>query len=167
MSSSIVTPAGMFGGLQPATVIVEPIAAEDFLLGDVVMFDLKSTNATYTDAAQLTNYNHKKCPFNVVISGGGTLTSNHENGIFGVVMADVRAGKRAKVCIGGLCNAKILAASIAAGVTVSASAITAKSFTPTVNGEWPAVAVVLVQTVSANAITPVLLSGYAIGSNGA
>lgn len=167
MSSSIVTPAGMFGGLQPATVIVEPIAAEDFLLGDVVMFDLKSTNTTYTDAAQLTNYNHKKCPFNVVISGGGTLTSNHENGIFGVVMADVLAGKRAKVCIGGLCNAKILDSNIAAGATMSASAITAKGFTPTVNGEWPAVAIVLVQTVGANQLTSVLLSGFAIGSNGA
>lgn len=166
MSSSIVTPAGMFGGLQPSTVIVEPIAAEAFLLGDVVMFDLKSTNATYTDAAQLTNYNHKKCPFNVVISGGGTLTSNHENGIFGVVMADVAAGQRAKVCIGGLCTAKILTAAQAAGVTLSASAITAKTFVSTVNGEWPAVAIVLVQTVGANELTPVLLSGYAIGSNG-
>jgi len=165
MLAAIVAPSGVFGGLYPTQVIVQPIASEAFIAGDVVVFDITSSSS-YSDASKLTEYNNKKCPFNVVIAGGKAVVDDSEGGIYGVIMEPVAAGARAKVCIGGLCNAKIGGAADAGQVLNMSVTVNSKAFTvTTTSGGWPSVAINLVTIASAQ-VSPVLLSGFSIGSNG-
>lgn len=166
MLAAILTPSGVSGGLYPTQIVVQPIAGAAFVAGDLVKFDVLASS-TYSDAAKLTEYNNKKCPFNVVVAGSATVVDNSEFGIYGVIMEPVAAGARAKVCIGGICNAKIAVAT-AVGVVLSVSTTAAnKSLVVSAQGGWPSIAVNLVETLSANVVSPVLLSGFQIGSNGA
>jgi len=127
MIPGIITSSGNLGGLTPHQIVVNPIAAVNLAVGDLVMFDLSGSNTTYTDVNTIAELDHKKNPFNVVIlsvagaAGTATTTQTGKGGVFAVVLEAATAGNRVKVCVAGLCTAKVttLAASpITAGVTV-------------------------------------------------
>jgi hypothetical protein len=127
MIPGILTPSGNLGGLNPHQVTCSPIAAVALAVGDLVMFDLSGSNATYTDVAQIAELDHKKNPFNVVVlavagaAGTSSTTQTGKGGIFRVVLEAATAGNRVKICVSGLCTAKVTTATaspITAGVTV-------------------------------------------------
>jgi len=113
MIFGLLSPTGNVGALSPNPVIVRPIAAVNVAVGDLVAFDIGSSNATYTTAADITNFNSEKCGFNVVIAA----TAAQEGGIFGVVTTAASAGQRCEVCIAGLVTAKVTGTATA-GTTV-------------------------------------------------
>jgi hypothetical protein len=114
MIAGIITPLGNLGALTPQQVCVKPIAAEALAVGDLVQFDLASTSATYTAAADLTEFDSKKCPFNVVIKttapSAATNVIAGKGGIFGVVTQAAAAGQRCEVCVAGVVDAKVTVA---------------------------------------------------------
>lgn len=127
MIPGILCSSGNLGGLNPHQIVVRPIAAVDLAVGDLVMFDLSGSNSTFTDVSVISELDHKKNPFNVVVksvagaAGTSTTTQTGKGGIFAVVLEAAAAGSRAKVCVAGLCTAKVTtsaASPITAGVTV-------------------------------------------------
>ena len=115
MIPGILTPSGNLGGLNPHQVTCSPIAAVDVAVGDLVMFDLSGSNATYTDVAQIAELDHKKNPFNVVIKSvagvAGVATTGGQavgkGGVFAVVTQAAVAGQRCVVCVSGFVDAKV------------------------------------------------------------
>lgn len=164
MLSAIITPTGAMAGIQPTEIFVTMIAAADFAIGDLVRADLESSSTTYTVAAHMLLFGKKTCPFNVCVAAGGAINNLRENGIFGVIMAPVLAGKQAKVCIGGVCRANTTGSPVV-GSTLQADTTTAKLLSTGSAGSWPSIATVLVAPSSSPGLATVLLSGFAIGSN--
>ena len=74
MIPGILVPSGNLGGLNPAQVVVQPIAAAAFSAGALVKFDLSGSNATYTDVTTIAELDHKKNPFNVVVAAAAGAT---------------------------------------------------------------------------------------------
>ena len=124
MIPGILVPSGNLGGLNPAQVVVQPIAAAAFSAGALVKFDLSGSNATYTDVTTIAELDHKKNPFNVVVAAaaGATGPVIEHGGVWGVVLESCVAGQRVKVCVAGLCTATVTATTttnpMTAGVTV-------------------------------------------------
>lgn len=183
MIPGILTPSGNLGGLNPHQVTCSPIAAVALAVGDLVMFDLSGSNTTYTDVTQIAELDHKKNPFNVVILavagavGSGTATQTGKGGIFGVVLEAATAGNRVKICVSGLCTAKVttLAASpITAGVTVLTNGggvlvSTLGTAAAAAQGAPMAIGFTTVTTGSpqANLLMTVLFHGYQFATGGA
>lgn len=113
MIFGLLAPTGNVGALTPDPVIVRPIAGVAVAVGDLVAFDIGSSNTTYTTAADITNFNSERCGFNVVIAA----TAAQDGGIFGVVTKAASAGQRCEVCIAGLVEAKVTGTATA-GTTV-------------------------------------------------
>lgn len=127
MIPGIICPTGNLGGLSPHQITVTPIAAVAVAVGDLVMFDLSATNATYTDVAKINDFDDKKCPFNVVVlsvvpSGAG---AGH-GGVFAVVTKAAAIGERCTVCVSGFVDAKV--------TTVASSQVTVAGQTVLTNG---------------------------------
>jgi hypothetical protein len=183
MIPGIITSSGNLGGLTPHQIIVNPIAAVNLAVGDLVMFDLSGSNTTYTDVSTIAEIDNKKNPFNVVIlsvagaAGTSTTTQTGKGGIFAVVVEAATAGSRVKVCVAGLVNAKVttLAASpITAGVTVLTNGAgvlisTLGTAAAAAQGAPMAIGFTTVTTgapVTAS-IMPVLFNGYQFATGGA
>jgi hypothetical protein len=115
MIPGILVPSGNLGGLNPHQVTCSPIAAVDLAVGDLVMFDLWGSNATYTDVSTIGELDHKKNPFNVVVKSvagvAGTASAGGQavgkGGIFAVATQAAVAGQRCVVCLSGLVDAKV------------------------------------------------------------
>lgn len=157
-------PTGNLAAFEPAEVDVRPIAAVDVSVGDIVRFDLNASNATYTDAATLLDWDNDKNPFNVVVLGAA-VTAGSEGGIWGVVTEAASAGKRCTVRIHGVVRAKVTTS----GATPAGAvymAVASNVLGPATSGANPAIAVGLeaANTVTA-ALTLVLFDGYKIGSS--
>lgn len=102
-----ILPSGNLGGLNPNQISVSVIAASNLEIGDLVMFDLQDTSS-YTDTSLLTDFDNKRCPFNVVIK---SPASNPSSGIWGVSNSKAIAGQRVQVMVSGLVEATVFATS--------------------------------------------------------
>lgn len=162
MISGIITPSGMLGGLQPHTVTVTPIAGEAVAVGDLVQFDLRgeATGAGYTDLTKITDFDNKKCPFNVVMKSEATT----EAGIFGVVTKAAAIGQRCTVCVAGIVDLS-LSASTTAGTSVIINGAGVGSVATT-SGTGVGIGVAL-ETGTGAAIRKVLFYGLKFGTQAA
>jgi len=159
MIAGIIPPAGSLGALSPHQVLVSPIAAVDVAVGDCVQFDLASSNATYTSAANLQNYDENTCPFNVVIkSVAGT-----DGGVFGIVTTAAAAGNRCVVCVAGVVDAKFNATLATVGTICTAGTA---NLVIAVSGTGAPVAMTLIATTSSGTY-PCLFNGFVLGSSAA
>jgi hypothetical protein len=166
MYPGLLKSTGNLAAIEPATIIVSPIAAVAVAVGDIVQFDLTSSNSTYTLASALEDYDNKKCPFNVVIAG--TAVSNgKECGIWGVVTEGAAAGARCKVCVHGVVSAYVEGTTDVAagdGLIPGANADLVKAS----SGANPVVAVALAaQAADSAVLIKVLFNGYQFGSSAA
>lgn len=160
MSDFLLKPTGNLAAVEPRQVIVTPIAAAAVAVGDIVMFDISGTNATYTDTTKFDELDNKKCPFNVVVLG----TAGLDAGIFGVVTEAAVAGARCKVCVHGVVNAKI---SGTTSIGATPMTVGAGVLVPAASGVGTAVAIALATNASGAATIRVLFNGYSIGSQAA
>lgn len=177
MIAGILPPTGCLGALSAHQVLVSPIAAVAVTVGDLVMFDLSSTNATYTLASAITDPDNKKNPFNVVVlsvvpSGAG---AGH-GGVFAVVTKAAAAGERCVVCVSGFVDAKVTSVltnqPVVAGQTVltnGAGVLVASLVTPASGAINGAALGIGFTTVAGSATTTmkVLFHGYAFAIGGA
>jgi len=181
MIAGILPPTGTLGALSAHQVLVSPIAAVAVAVGDLVMFDLASTNTTYTSASAITDPDNKKNPFNVVVLsvagalGGASTTQTGKGGIFAVVTKAAAAGERCTVCVSGFVDAKVTtltASPITAGVTVlqnGAGVLISSLGLPLSAGGAP-IAIGFTTVTTAAPITAtsmkVLFHGYAFATGG-
>lgn len=166
MIAGLITPTGNLGALTPQTISVKPITDVDVAVGDIVQFDLTASTSPRALAANLTNFDEKTCPFNVVKKGVAVVPGS-EGGIWGVVTEAASAGNRCTVVVAGVVDAKVTTAtSIAAGAVFMA--IAGAVLGVATDGGNPAIAILLeaADTVTA-ASRKVLFNGYAIGSSAA
>lgn len=174
MIPGILVPSGNLGGLNPAQVVVQPIAAAAFSAGALVKFDFSGSSTTYTDVAQIAELDHKKNPFNVVVASVAGIANVNHGGVWGVVLESVVAGARAKVCIAGLCTATVTTTATTAistaGVTVlipGASVLIPAPVTAAATSGPGLALSFLTDTGGGTFSTTVLFNGFAFAVGGA
>lgn len=96
-------PTGNLGGLNPSVVSVSPIAGSRVSAGDLVMFDIFDTSAV-TNAAQLVQFDDRRCPFNVVIRSPVDAPAAS---VWGIALSSAESGQRVKVAVTGLVEATV------------------------------------------------------------
>lgn len=165
MIPGILSPAGNLGGLNPHQIVVRPICGEAFSIGACVKFDLADASAS-TDIAFLSDLDNKKNPFNVVVKADG----GEEVGIFGVALEAGVVGNRVSICIEGVVNATVNAATnnCTLGVTplMPSDGVLLPAPSTRTAGDGCAIAIPLA-TSTASSTIPVLIHGYAFGMTSA
>jgi hypothetical protein len=166
MIAGLIVPSGNLSALTPQQVTVKPIAAVNVAVGDIVKFDIQCATATYTNSANLVNYDEPTCGFNVVVMSGAAATGE-DGGVWGVVIEAAAQGRVCTVCIAGVVDAKVTTAgSTAAGQVLSP--IAANVLGAPASAGNPAVAVLLeAANTTTAAIRKVLFNGFQIGSTAA
>ena len=180
MIAGILPPTGTLGALSAHQVLVSPIAAVAVTVGDLVMFDLASTNATYTLASAINDPDNKKNPFNVVVLSvagtAGVATAGGQavgkGGIFAVVTKAAAAGERCVVCVSGFVDAKVTTVlttgELTAGKTIlfnGVGVLTCVGLAANTNGAPLAIGFTSV-AVSTTTTMKVLFHGYAFAFGG-
>lgn len=164
MHFPLIKPTGNLAAIEPALVVVQPIAAVAVAVGDIVQFDLTASDTTYTSAAALEDYDNKKCPFNVVIAGAA-VTADKEGGVWGVVLEAAAAGNRCKVAIHGVVTAAVVSGATAIAKGNVLMPVANRDLGLATNGANPVVAIALeAGTANATANIKVLFNGYQFGA---
>ena len=101
---------GYEGALAVPQIKCRPITAYNCAVGDLVKFDLDAgytTSGTYTDLTKYEDFNHPKCPFNVVKEALAGSATDEKVGIWGVVVKAATEGNRCDVVIFGIVDAMV------------------------------------------------------------
>lgn len=167
MLSGILVPSGNLGALSANQVLVQPIAAVDVAVGDLVKFDLGDTS-TFADAAKYDDADNKTNPLNVVIKAvAGASATTEKGGVWGVVTTAATAGNRAEVCIAGILTAKINGTTTIGQTTlIAGAALLVPSPTTDSANSSPPLALALATNASGAATIRVLFQGMAFARNG-
>jgi len=167
MIPGILVPTGNLGALNAHQVIVSPIAAAAVAVGDLVKFDLDDTT-TYADTASLNDPDAKDNPFNVVkLAVAGSSSTTEKGGVWGVVTEGATAGNRCKVCITGMVDAKISAATTKGVTTLIADAGLLKPAPSTAAVASSAPIALALETLAGAGTCKVLINGFAFSNAGA
>jgi hypothetical protein len=167
MIPGILVPTGNLGALTADQIVVQPIAAVDVAVGDLVKFDLADTS-TYTNLTALNDPDNKTNPFNVVIKAvAGSSSTTEKGGIWAVVTQAATAGQRCKVCVSGLVDAKISGTTTAGVTTMIAGAaiLEPAPSTASVNSSAP-IALAMGTNASGAATIKVLICGFSLFGSG-
>ena len=173
-------PTSNLSAIDPPFIEVSPINATGSTLavGDVVKFDLTGGAAPRADITLLADTDNRRNPFNVVVlSTAGDAFRTQRSGIWGVVTESAPAGARVKVCVFGVCRAKVTTTATSretatgdtplltdAGVLIPAHASTA---TPANNTGAPvAIALEAVTGNNTARLTTVFFNGFSISVGG-
>jgi hypothetical protein len=167
MIPGILKPTGNLSALEPAALVVSPIAGVAVSVGDIVRFDITPTasqNAN-TDQTTILDFDNKKNPLNVVVLGDAVVAGK-EAGIWGVVTEAAPAKSRCKVCIHGIVKANVVSGATAIAIGDSLMAVANADLGAATSGSNPSVAIALeTGTANATALINVLFNGYAFGSS--
>lgn len=167
MIPGILVPTGNLGALTAHQVIVQPIAAVAVDVGDLVKFDLDDTT-TYADATKYDDPDAKNNPLNVVKAAvAGSSSTTEKGGVWGVVTEAAAAGSRCKVCIAGIVQAKVNAATTVGVTTLIADAKVLKPAPSTASLSSSAPLGLALQTIGGAGTIRVLFNGFAFSNAGA